>query len=82
MSDKFEVGDLIILNQYGMFITFDYEKKIGLVITEPYSIIAPIEPETETFFTVYDILLEGELFKMVPEEFMESYNKDNESSDK
>ena len=41
-------------------------------------------PETmimDTFYTVYDILLDGQLFKMVPEEFMESYGKYEENTE-
>tara|TARA_R100000315_G_C5155308_1_gene89175 strand:- start:278 stop:523 length:246 start_codon:yes stop_codon:yes gene_type:complete len=80
VPDKFKPGDLIRLNQYGLFITFDHEKKIGLVISESYSIIAPTGDEADTFYTVYDILLEGELFKMVPQEFMENYEGHEENT--
>ena len=63
------------LNEYGMFITPDHKDRVALIISEPYSMIAPTEYETDSFFLVYDILLNGELFKMVPEEFMENYRK-------
>ncbi len=82
MSNKFGPGDLIRLNQYGLFITPDYDNAVGIVISESYSIIAPLEIECSdaTFYTVYDILLNGELYKMVPEEFMEKYKKYEEDS--
>ena len=75
MSNKFSPGDLVYLNQYGLLITSDFDESVGIIISEPYSIIAPIKNKQDTFYTVYDILLDGELFKMVPEEFMESYKK-------
>ena len=81
MPGKFSPGDLIYLNQYGLLITSDYEDLIGIVITEPYSVIAPIETVIDTFYIVYDILLDGELFKMVPEEFMERYEKNEKDTD-
>ena len=74
MSSKFNPGDLIILNQYGLFITIEHSKKTGIIISKSYNIIPPDEEmEVDTFFIVYDILLDGELIKMVPEEFMEIY---------
>ena len=36
----------------------------------------------DTFYTVYDILLDGELFNMVPEEFMERYEKHEKDSER
>jgi len=77
VSSKFKPGDLIVLNQYGLFIVESFEDKVGVVITKSYNILAPVEPlpEPVSFYSVYDILLDGELFKMVPEEFMEKYKK-------
>ena len=74
MPNKFKPGDLIILNQYGLFITIDHDRKAGVIITKSYNILPPDEEsQVDTFFIVYDILLDGELIKMVPEEFMEMY---------
>ena len=75
MPNKFNPGDLIYLNQYGLFITSDFEDLVGIVVSESYSIIDSTESPPDIFYTVYDILLDGELFKMVPEEFMEKYKK-------
>ena len=77
---KYEPGDLVYLNQYGFFITPNYQDLVAIVISEPYSIIAPVETVMDTFYTVYDILLDGELVRMVPEEFMEKYKKHEEDS--
>ena len=80
MAGKYQPGDLIYLNQYGLFITSDFENSVGIIISEPYSIIAPVETIMDTFYTVYDILLDGELYNMVPEEFMEKYEKHEKDS--
>jgi hypothetical protein len=82
VSGKYKPGDLIYLNRYGLFITSEYEDLIGIVISESYSIIAPIETVTDTFYLVYDILLDGELYNMVPEEFMEKYKKHEKNSER
>ena len=74
MPNRFKPGDLIILNQYGLFITLEHDRKVGIIISKSYNILPPEEEtEIDTFFIVYDILLDGELVKMVPEEFMEMY---------
>ena len=74
MPNRFKPGDLIILNQYGLFITLEHDRKVGIIISKSYNILPPEEEtEIDTFFIVYDILLDGELIKMVPEEFMEMY---------
>lgn len=82
MAGKYKPGDLIYLNKYGLFITSEFEDLVGIIISEPYSIIAPIETISDTFYTVYDILLDGELFNMVPEEFMEKYEKHEKDSER
>ena len=82
MSGKYKPGDLIYLNQYGLFISSNFEDLVGIVISEPYSIFAPVETNLDTFYTVYDILLDGELFRMVPEEFMEKYEKHEKNSER
>ena len=73
MSDKFKPGDLILLNQYGVFIVNNPKGRVGIIVNGPYSIIAPIETVIDTFYTVYDVLIDGTLFNMIPEEFMERY---------
>ena len=75
MPGKYKPGDLVYLNQYGFFIASNYKDLVAIVISESYSIIAPIETIMDTFYAVYDILLDGELVRMVPEEFMEKYQK-------
>lgn len=75
MPHKFKPGDLIVLNDYGVFIADCYEGKVGIVISKPYNIVPQLEDEPSTFYVVYDILLDGELLKMVPKEFMEPYEK-------
>ena len=80
MSHKFKPGDLIVLNDYGVFIGENYENVIGIVISTAYNILPQIEDESISFYIVYDILLDGELIKMIPQEFMEFYEKYEEDS--
>ena len=73
MSGKFKPGDLVALNQYGYFIVDNFYGKVGIIVNGPYSIIVPIETIIDTFYTVYDVLIEEKLFSMIPEEFMEKF---------
>ncbi len=75
MSHKFKLGDLIILNDYGVFIGENYGNTVGVIISKPYNIVPQIEEESSAFYIVYDVLLAGELLKMIPQEFMEFYEK-------
>ena len=75
MPGKFKPGDLVILNQYGIFITYTYNHAIGIIISDAYNLLSPIEAILESFYTVYDVLLDGRLFRLVPEDFMEFYEK-------
>ena len=75
MSHKFKPGDLIVLNDYGVFIGENYDNCIGVIISKAYNMLPQMEEESRSFYIVYDILLDGELIKMIPQEFMEFYEK-------
>ena len=80
MAYKFKPGDLIVLNDYGVFIGENYENSIGLIISKAYNIVPQMEDELNAFYIVYDILLDGQLIKMIPQEFMEFYEKYEKNS--
>ncbi len=82
MPSKYKPGDLVILNHYGLFITIEYEDKIGIIISEAYNIL-PNDKEVEenSFYIVYDVLLNDELINMIPEEFLDMLEFDEESND-
>ena len=63
------------LNDYGIFIGEHYNNTVGIVISMPYNIMPQMKEEINSFYIVYDILLDGELLKMIPQEFMEFYEK-------
>ena len=80
-SPKFKVGDLIILNDFGLLI-YDDGQKLGLVVTDAYAYVMP-EHSSEIIhleYWTYDIMIGGELIKMMPEEFLRRI-KDEEDID-
>tara|TARA_Y100001963_G_C6538370_1_gene334327 strand:+ start:210 stop:455 length:246 start_codon:yes stop_codon:yes gene_type:complete len=80
VSYRFKPGDLITLNDYGVFIGEHYDNTIGIIISKPYNIVPQVEEEMNSFYIVYDVLLDGELLKMIPQEFMEFYKKHEKDS--
>jgi len=77
VSGKFKPGDLVILNDYGVFLGVDcYEEYVGIVLSKCYNILPQMEDQMNSFYIVYDILLDGELIKMVPQEFMRFYDEE------
>mgnify|MGYP003135267422 CR=1 FL=1 len=75
MSNKFQPGDLIVLNEYGFFVIDDWTGSVGIIVSDSYNIVPQLEEDTNAFYLVYDVLINGELLKMVPQEFMEHYRK-------
>ena len=73
MAGNFKPGDLIVLNEYGFFVTKEYKGIVGIIVSDPYSMVVPQEKTSESFYRVYDILFDGEFLKMVPEDFMAKY---------
>ena len=69
---KFKVGDIIILNDFGLLI-YDEGDKIGLVATAPYAYVMPASSAEiiHLEWWTYDIIIGGELVKMMPEEFLQ-----------
>ena len=78
---KFKIGDLIILNDFGLLI-YDDGQRLGLVVTDAYAYVMP-EQSREIIhleYWTYDIMIGGELIKMMPEEFLRRI-KDEEDFD-
>ena len=72
---KFKIGDLIILNDFGLLI-YDDGQKIGLVVTDAYAYVTPRQSSEIIYleYWTYDIMIGGELIKMMPEEFLRRIN--------
>ena len=68
---KFKIGDLIILNDFGLLI-YDDGQKIGLIATDAYAYVMPALSEEEIHLErwTYDIMIGGELNKMMTEEYL------------
>jgi len=78
---KFKIGDLIILNDFGLLI-YDDGQKLGLVVTDAYAYVMPHHSNEiiHLEYWTYDIMIGGELIKMMPEEFLRRI-KDEEDID-
>ena len=76
---KFKIGDLILLNDFGLLI-YDDGPKIGLVVTDAYAYVMPEQSDEiiHLEYWTYDIMIGGELIKMMPEEFLRRINDEED----
>ena len=69
MPSDIKVGDLVILSDFGIAISSE-QYIMGIIISGPYNMTAPIGSTPEVYFIAYDVLVGEELFKRVPAEFL------------
>ena len=82
---KFKVGDLVEINSLGMiFVQYEGATKVeyGLIYTDAYHYVKNNTKDILLFgWWTYDILVDGQLIKMMPESFLKEVktdeNKDN-----
>jgi hypothetical protein len=65
---KYEVGDLVEINQYGKLYWYLPLKNIIVCV-----IVAKFNPPPDDKFHLYDLMYTGGLIKKVPEYFIETY---------
>lgn len=78
---KFKIGDLVIINNLGLvFVQKEASVEYGLIQTEAYHHHHVSSKDLILFgWWTYDVLVDGELIKMMPETFLKEVNI-NESS--
>ncbi len=71
MEAKFKIGDLIILNDYGLKVLDSKAIKVGLIVGGPFSMFHSQEDIGLLSYWAYDIMIGKRLITIIPEEFME-----------
>ncbi len=77
---KFERGDLVIFSQDTVG---EMVPNLGIIVSEPtltFSHKWPNEDEKENFWT-YDVKVNNNLFKMIPEAFLRRLKDEDETED-
>jgi len=68
---KFKIGDLIMLNDYGLMILNGKEIRVGLIVAGPFSMFHSQEDIGLLSYWAYDIMIGKRLITIIPEEFMD-----------
>ena len=79
---KFKIGDLVIINNLGLvFVQKEASVEYGLIQTEAYHHHHVSSKDLILFgWWTYDVLVDGELIKMMPETFLKEVNIDESSN--
>lgn len=81
MKNKFQIGDLVELSEFGRTIAGDWEIKYGVIVKGPYSMGLPDAGTPEEFYIAYDVMIGDELIKKIPSQFilrMDNNHEDDE----
>jgi len=72
---KYNIGDLVILNEFGRLVLDSKKNPIGLIVSGPRYLTYPLynSPEEEILsYWSYDLIVGDELLTNVPQEFLKN----------
>ena len=67
---EFKKGDLVKFNKFGEDLFAYLRASVAVVVSDPI-IMYEYEMEHAIQYIAYDILVDGKLFKQIPEEFLD-----------
>ena len=73
MEAKYDIGDLVVLNEFGRLVLENKQTTIGLIISGPKNLTYPLfysADEDPFCYWAYDILIGDQLLNDVPQEFL------------
>ena len=73
---EYNRGDLVRLSDFGKLVSGDRGSDFGVVVDGPYNLLTPTSGEVTTYYIAYDILVDGEVLKRVPAEFLRRMTTD------
>tara|TARA_B100001094_G_scaffold72614_1_gene68887 strand:+ start:4713 stop:4976 length:264 start_codon:yes stop_codon:yes gene_type:complete len=73
----FKRGDLVQFNQFGEDLFNYLGASVGLISSEP-TVIYEYEFDEKIEYIVYDLIVDGQLFKHIPEEFLDRIARTDE----
>ena len=75
----FKKGDLFTLNEKGMQLFRYITGSVGVIVSEP-KLMYEYDFEEKVKYFVYDIIISGQLFMDMPEEFLSRMSKDEKDT--
>ena len=73
---EYKRGDLVRLSDFGKLVSGDKGSNVGVILDGPYDLMAPTSGEVTTYYIAYDILVDGEVLKRVPTDFLRRMTTD------
>ena len=81
MQSAFKQGDLVKFNSYGEDLFCYLKASVGIISSDPI-LMFEYEFDEKVEYIVYDLIVDGQLFKHIPEEFLDriiqNYEEDTE----
>ena len=70
-SEKFKVGDLVVLNAFGRTVIVPNPARVGVVVTGPqHHIYECTSSHTTIKYCTYEVMFGSELLTDIPEDFL------------
>jgi hypothetical protein len=70
-SERFKVGDLVLLSIFGRSVIRPNQAKVGIIVAGPFGKIYDCDKSAATVkYSTYDIMLGDELITDIPEDFV------------
>ena len=79
INDVFKKGDLFSLNESGKEIFHHITASVGVIVSEK-KMMYEYDFKDKVKYYVYDILVSGQLFKDIPEEFLHRITQDEKDT--
>jgi hypothetical protein len=79
VSSKYNIGDLVLLNDFGRLVMSNNQSRVGIVVSGPLNMLhnSYTIQEPNLSYWAYDILIGNELITQVPESFLERMIEEN-----
>ena len=67
---------MVRLSDFGKLVSGDRGSDVGVVLSGPYNLMTPTSGEVTTYYIAYDILVDDEVLKRVPADFLRRMTTD------
>ena len=69
-------GELVRLSDFGKLISGERMSLFGIIMSEPYNLLTPLDAEETIYYEAYDLLVDEEIIKGIPTEFLNRMTED------
>ena len=77
---SYKKGELVRLSDFGKLISGDKRSLFGIVMSEPYNLLTPLDSEETIYYEAYDLLVDEEVIKGIPVDFLNRMTEDEKNA--